>query len=76
MTTWRQRFIRSLGWWIAAFASFVAVILLVFAVYLLFFDYPEMLREKLEIELSEIAGAPAHIGSINLDITSYAFDTI
>ncbi len=74
MTTWRQRFIRFLGWWIAAFASFVAAILLVFAVYLLFFDYPEMLREKLEIELSEIAGAPAHIGSINLDITSYAFE--
>ena len=74
MTAWRQRLIRFLGWWIAAFASFVAVILLVFAVYLLFFDYPEMLREKLEIELSEIAGAPAHIGSINLDITSYAFE--
>ena len=74
MTAWWQRFIRFLGWWIAAFASFVAAILLVFAVYLLFFDYPEMLREKLEIELSEIAGAPAHIGSINLDITSYAFE--
>ena len=74
MTTWRQRFIRFLGWWIAACASFVAVILLVFAVYLLFFDYPEMLREKLEVELSEIAGAPAHIGSINLDIASYAFE--
>ena len=74
MTTWRQRCIRFLGWWIAAFASFVAVILLVFVVYLLFFDYPEMLRERLEIELSEIAGAPAHIGSINLDITSYAFE--
>ena len=74
MTAWWQRFIRFLGWWIAAFASFVAAILLVFAAYLLFFDYPEMLREKLEIELSEIAGAPAHIGSINLDITSYAFE--
>lgn len=74
MATWRQRFIRFLGWWIAAFASFVAVILLIFAAYLLFFDYPETLREKLETELSKIAGAPAHIGSINLDIASYAFE--
>ena len=74
MTTWQQRFIRFLGWWIAAFASFIGVILLVFVVYLLFFDYPETLREKLEVELSKIAGAPAHIGSINLNIASYAFE--
>lgn len=72
--TWRRRFIRFLGWWIAAFASFFAVVLLAFALYLLFFDYPEALRERLETELSRVSGAPAHIGSIGLDITSYAFE--
>jgi len=55
-------------------ASFVAVVLLVFAAYLLFFDYPEALRKQLQDELSRIAGAPASIGSIGLDWSSYAFE--
>ena len=74
MSVWRKRFVRWLGWWIAAAASVFAIGLLVLATYLMFFDYPESLRRTLESELSRIAGAPASIGSIDLDITGYAFE--
>ncbi len=74
MNRWQRRLIRFLGWWIAAFASFVAVVLLAVSVYLVFFDYSETLRLKLETELSRLAGTPATIGSIDLNLTGYAFE--
>lgn len=70
---WRRRFTRVLGWGIAGFASFVAVLLLVLAAYLLFTDYPERLRTALEKELTVLSGAPASIRAISLDIPRYAF---
>jgi autotransporter translocation and assembly factor TamB len=74
MKKWQRRLTRFVGWWIAAFASLVAVILLAVSAYLLFFDYSETLRLRLEKELSRIAGAPARIGSIDLNLTGYAFE--
>jgi TamB, inner membrane protein subunit of TAM complex len=69
----RRRFIRALGWAIGGFASFVAVLLIVLATYLLFTDYPERLRSALEEELTDLSGAPAKIRAISLDIPRYAF---
>jgi hypothetical protein len=41
---------------------------------MLFSDYTEMLRVTLEQELSEVAGGPAEITSITLDLPRYAFE--
>ena len=70
----RRRFIRALGWSIATLASFVAVVLLAFTIYVTFFDYPEKLRQSLQTELTELAGAKAIIRSINLNMARYAFE--
>jgi TamB, inner membrane protein subunit of TAM complex len=69
----RRWLIRALGWVIGGFASVVAVLLLALAAYLLFTDYPEKLRSTLESELANLAGAPAKIRSISLDLPHYAF---
>jgi len=74
MSVWRRRFVRFLGWWIAAFASVLAVALLLSAGYFLFFDYPETLRVRLETELTRLAGAPSTVGSISLNLREYAFE--
>ena len=70
----RRRFIRALGWSIGALASVVAVILLIFTVYITFFDYPEKLRQLLQTELTELAGTKVIIGSIDLKPAQYAFE--
>ncbi len=69
----RRWLIRALGWAIGGFASVVAVLLLALAAYLLFTDYPEKLRSTLESELANLAGAPATIRAISLDLPHYAF---
>ena len=74
MVSPRRRFVRFIGWCIAAFASVAAVLLLVFATYLIFFDYPETLRQGLERELSAVAGSPVKIGLIYLHPARYAFE--
>ena len=74
MTSFRRRFVRFIGWGIATFASIAAVLSLVLATYLIFFDYAETLRQKLEIELSSVAGSPVKIGSINLYLARFAFE--
>ena len=74
MVSRRRRFVRFIGWCIAVFASVAAVLLLIFATYLIFFDHSERLRQKLEAELSAVAGSPVSIGSINLNWTRYAFE--
>ena len=74
MVSRRRRFVRFIGWCIAAFASVAAVLLLIFATYLIFFDHSETLRQKLEAELSAVAGSSVSIGSINLNWARYAFE--
>ena len=46
MVSRRRRFVRFIGWCIAAFASVAAVLLLIFATYLIFFDHSETLRQN------------------------------
>ena len=70
----RRRLIRWLGWTIAAFASLVAIGLLVFAAYLLSTDYEERLRQGLEDELTRVAGAPATVESFEVDWPAFAFE--
>ena len=74
MVSRRRRFVRFIGWCIAAFASVAAVLLLISATYLIFFDHSETLRQKLEAELSAVAGSSVSIGSINLNWARYAFE--
>ena len=74
MASFRRRVVRFIGWSIAAFASIAGVLSLVLATYLIFFDYPETLRRKLESELSTVAGSPVKIGSINLHLARFAFE--
>ena len=74
MVSRRRRFVRFIGWCIAAFASVVAVLLLIFATCLILFDHSETLRQKLEAELSAVAGSSVSIGSINLNWARYAFE--
>lgn len=70
----RTRLIRGLGWAIASLASLAAVVVLALAAYLMFFDYPEMLRENLERELTNVSGRPAKVGSISLNIPRYGIE--
>ncbi|HJS73631.1 MAG TPA: translocation/assembly module TamB domain-containing protein [Vicinamibacteria bacterium] len=70
----RRRAVRWAGWAIGLFASFLAVLVLVIAAYLLLWDYPEKLRAALEQQLTELSGAPAHVGSIYLNLPLYAFE--
>ncbi|HXV60289.1 MAG TPA: translocation/assembly module TamB domain-containing protein [Vicinamibacteria bacterium] len=70
----RRRLVRILGWIIAAVASVMAAVVLLGAIYLALFDYPEMLRSSLESELRRLSGGYARVGSIDLDLTGYAFE--
>ena len=70
----RRRAIRLLGWAIGIFASFLAVLLLLVAGYLLLSDYPERIRLALQSELTELSGAPATVGDIYLNIPRYGFE--
>ncbi|HSF16588.1 MAG TPA: translocation/assembly module TamB domain-containing protein [Vicinamibacteria bacterium] len=70
----RRRLVRILGWIIAALASVMAAIALLGALYLALFDYPEMLRSSLESELRRLSGGFAEVGSINLDLPTFAFE--
>jgi len=72
--SFRRRALRLLGWAIGIFASFLAVLLLLVAGYLLVWDYPEKLRQALETELTDLSGAPATVGSIYLNIPRYGFE--
>ncbi len=63
-----------MGWIIGIFASFLAVLLLITAGYLIFSDYPEKLRQALESELTGLSGAPAQVRAIYLDLPRYAFE--
>jgi TamB, inner membrane protein subunit of TAM complex len=72
--SFRRRFLRLAGWAIGIFASFLAVLLLVVAGYLLFWDYPEKLRQALEDQLTALSGAPATVGSIYLNLPLYGFE--
>ncbi len=72
--SFRRRALRLLGWAIGIFASFLAVLLLLVAGYLLVWDYPEKIRQALETELTDLSGAPATVGSIYLNIPRYGFE--
>ena len=72
--SFRRRLLRLTGWAIGIFASFLAVLLLVAAGYLLFWDYPEKLRQALEDQLTALSGAPATVGSIYLNLPLYGFE--
>ncbi len=72
--SFRRRALRVAGWAIGIFASLLAVLLLVIAGYLLLGDYSEKLRSTLEVQLTELSGAPASVGTIYLDIPHYGFE--
>jgi hypothetical protein len=70
----RRRALRWLGWTIGIFASILAVLILVVAAYLLFWDYPEKIRQALQRELEKLSGAPAVVESVSLDVPRYGFE--
>ncbi len=60
--------VRFVGWCIAAFAFVLAVVLLVSAAYLVFFDYPEHIRVWMESEASRVLGRPVRIESFSVNL--------
>jgi len=72
--SFRRRALRLVGWAIGIFASFLAVLLLLVAGYLLLWDYPEKLRQALESQLTDLSGAPATVGSVYLNLPRHGFE--
>ncbi|MFQ5789843.1 MAG: translocation/assembly module TamB domain-containing protein, partial [Acidobacteriota bacterium] len=69
----RLLLVRAFGWLLGAAASLIAVSLVLLAIYLVFFNYPEHLEGWVEAEAEKMLGRPVQIESIYVDLPKLAF---
>ena len=70
---WTRILTGILGWVIGVAASVTATTLLLLAVFILFFDYPDYLRQWIEDEATRVLDSPVSIDSISVDLPNYSF---